>query len=303
MMQTKIVYSKKYHLDIGPHVFPTVKYDLIKKRLKASGELRNKVLFIEAGPVSVEDALLVHTKGYLDKLINGTLTEEEILRLELPYSKKIIEASFICCGGTMACSEIALEDKLGIHLGGGFHHAFPDHGEGFCILNDVAISIRRLKKDKKIDRTLIIDCDLHQGNGDAFIFSKDPDVFTFSIHQENNYPFFKPKSDMDIGLEDGTGGQEYLTCLQKNIPSIIDRFRPDFIIYLAGADPYKDDQIGGLGLTIEGLKKRDEFVYSQAKDNNIPVAIVLAGGYAGRVEDTVEIHFNSITSAIDIIGN
>ncbi len=302
-MQTKIVYSKKYHLDIGPHVFPTVKYDLIKKRLEENEELRNKLQFIEARPASIDDALLVHTKEYLDKLIKGTLTPEEIFRLEVPYSKEIVEASFICCSGTMACSEIALEDKLGIHLGGGFHHAFPDHGEGFCVLNDVAISVKRLKKDKKINRALIVDCDLHQGNGDASIFSKDPDVFTFSIHQENNYPFFKPKSDMDIGLEDGTGDQEYLTCLQKHVSSIIDRFRPDFIIYLAGADPYKDDQIGGLGLTIKGLRKRDEFIYSQASDNNLPIAIVLAGGYAGRLEDTVEIHFNSITSAIDIIGN
>ncbi len=297
-MQTKVFYSERYNVDIGLHVFPTLKYNLIKEKLMENKEIREKLLFVEAKPASLEELLLVHTKEYLDKLMEGMLSQKEIYKLELPYSKGLVEASILCCGGTIACSQAALEEKVGIHLGGGFHHAFPDHGEGFCVLNDVAVAVKKLKRDKKVSRVLLIDCDLHQGNGNAFIFSKDKDVFTFSIHQENNYPFFKPKSDLDIGLRDGTADKEYLAQLEKNIPRIIDEFKPQLIIYLAGADPYKDDQIGGLSLTIEGLKKRDEFVYSQALNRGISLSVVLAGGYARRFEDTVKIHSASIISAI-----
>jgi acetoin utilization deacetylase AcuC-like enzyme len=302
-MQTNIIYSERYNLNIGQHVFPTVKYNLIKKRLAESEDLKDRILFIEAEPASLDDLLLVHTEGYLDKLLNGTLSIEEIYRLELPYSKEIVDGSILCCGGTIACSAVALEKRMAIHLGGGFHHAFPDHGEGFCVLNDVAVAIKKLKRDGKIERALIIDCDLHQGNGTAFIFSKDRDVFTFSIHQQNNYPSFKPKSDLDIGLEDGTGDEEYLAQLRENIPPVIDKFRPEVIIYLAGADPYQDDQIGGLGLAVEGLKQRDEFIYTQALNQRIPLAIVLAGGYARRLEDTVKIHFNTVAGAIKMFGS
>ncbi len=319
-MKTKIVYSEKYYVDIGRHVFPTAKYRLVKKRLESDKSLYSKVEFFEPGLASESDILLVHDKVYLDKLKNAGLSMQEILTMEVPYSKELAAASILCCGGTILASKIALEGRIGIHLGGGFHHAFPDHGEGFCVLNDIAVAIKKLKShgstsspplepsraksrgNSKVKRVLVIDCDLHQGNGTAFIFRDDKEVFTFSIHQENNYPFYKPKSDLDIGLADRTKDKVYLGHLEKNIPRIISDFKPDFIMYIAGADPYENDQIGNLGLTKEGLRRRDEFIFSQARNYGVPIAVVLAGGYAYRQEDTVEIHFNTIKSAVEIFN-
>lgn len=198
----------------------------------------------------------------------------------------------------MAACDIAFSGSLGIHVGGGFHHAFPDHGEGFCVLNDIAVAVRRALKANQARRALIVDCDLHQGNGTAAIFSGDASVFTFSIHQENNYPFFKPKSSLDIGLRDRAGDKEYLGALSDHMPKIISDFKPELIMYVAGADPYKDDQIGGLSLTKAGLRRRDEFVFNQALNYGIPVAVVLAGGYARNGSDTVDIHYTTITTGL-----
>lgn len=297
-MKTKVFYSDKYYVDVGAHVFPTEKYRLIKKKLLGDPKIAGKISFTEPREPSEKDVLRVHTRGYLDKLKNGKLTPEEILALELPYSKEIVDASLLCCGGTIGASEAALEDGLGVHLGGGFHHAFPDHGEGFCVLNDIAVAVRKAVHEDRIKKALIIDCDLHQGNGTAYIFKDETDIFTFSMHQENNYPFYKPAGNMDIGLKERAKDKEYLSHLEKNIPIIIAEFRPDFIMYVAGADPYEHDQIGNLSLTKGGLKKRDYFVYSQARNYKIPLAVVLAGGYAVRQEDTVEIQFNTIKTAI-----
>ena len=301
-MKTKIVYSDKYYIDIGAHVFPTIKYKLIKKRLLGDLSVVNRITFVEPEIAVEKDLLRVHTRTYLDKLKYGKLSFEEILTLELPYSKELAEGSMLCCGGTIRACESAIEDGLGIHLGGGFHHAFPDHGEGFCVLNDIAVGIMKVTKEDRIKKALIIDCDLHQGNGTAHIFQSDKNVFTFSIHQENNYPFYKPKSDMDIGLSDRAKDKEYLMRLEEHIPKIISDFKPEFIMYVAGADPYEHDQIGNLALTIDGLKKRDFFIYTQAKNYQIPVAVVLAGGYAVRKEDTVEIQFNTIKTAIETLN-
>ncbi len=302
-MKTKIVYSEKYYVDIGAHVFPTAKYRLVKRRLESDKGLCSKIEFLEPGLASESDILLVHDKVYLDKLKNAGLSIKEILTMELPYSEGLSTASILCCGGTILASKIALEGRIGIHLGGGFHHAFPDHGEGFCVLNDIAVAVKRIKHQiSKIKKALIIDCDLHQGNGTAFIFRDDKDVFTFSIHQQNNYPFYKPKSDLDIGLADRTKDKIYLDHLEKNIPRIISDFKPDFIMYVAGADPYENDQIGNLGLTKEGLIRRDEFIFSQGRNYGVPIAVVLAGGYAYRKVDTVEIHFNTIKTAIEVLG-
>ncbi len=301
-MKTKIVYSDKYYIDIGAHVFPTIKYKLIKKRLLGDLSIVNRITFVEPEIAHEKDLLRVHTRTYLDKLKYGKLSFEEILTLELPYSKELAEGSMLCCGGTIRDCESAIEDGLGIHLGGGFHHAFPDHGEGFCVLNDIAVGIMKVTKEDRIKKALIIDCDLHQGNGTAHIFKSDKNVFTFSIHQENNYPFYKPKSDMDIGLSDRAKDKEYLTRLEEHIPKIISDFKPEFIMYVAGADPYEHDQIGNLALTIEGLKKRDFFIYTQAKNYQIPVAVVLAGGYAVKQEDTAEIQFNTIKTAIETLN-
>lgn len=294
----RLVYSKDYAVDIGQHVFPTSKYKLIKDQIIRDPSLKERVDFVAPRKAREEDILLAHDKSYIYKLKTGTLSREEIIRTELPYSKQLVDASMFCCGGTILATEIALKDMLGLHIGGGFHHAFPDHGEGFCILNDIAVAVKRLIKYGPIKRALVVDCDLHHGNGTAAIFANDKSVFTFSIHQENNYPFLKPPSRLDIGLVDGAGDSEYLYALSENIPSIIRVFRPEFIMYVAGADPYREDQLGGLKLTKDGLKERDEFIFKQAKASSIPIAVVLAGGYAFHESDTVDIHCNTIKSGI-----
>jgi len=300
----RLVYSKDYAVDIGSHVFPTSKYLKIKERLSKDSPFKSKIDYVTPKPARDEDILLVHDKNYLYRLKEDRLTREDILRLELPYSKDLVNASILCCGGTILASQIALEDGIGIHVGGGFHHAFPDHGEGFCVLNDIAVAIKCLEKNESIKKALVVDCDLHQGNGTAAIFRNDPGVFTFSIHQENNYPFFKPKSNLDIGLRDRASDKEYLGALYEHIPKLISRYKPDFMMYVAGADPYKNDQIGGLALTIEGLIARDEFIFKQAVNFDIPIGVVLAGGYAYLEEDTVKIHCNTINSGLRLFyGN
>jgi len=301
-VKTKIVYSDEYYIDIGAHVFPTVKYKLIKNRLSNDLSVVNKILFVEPKEAQDEDLLRAHTAEYLDKLKYGKLSAQEILTLELPYSKELAKGARLCCGGTISAVWAALDDGIGIHLGGGFHHAFADHGEGFCVLNDIAVAVKKAIGKKRIKKALIIDCDLHQGNGTAAIFGNEDRVFTFSIHQENSYPFYKPKSDMDIGLVDKTKDKEYLMRLEENIPKILSDFKPQLVMYVAGADPYENDQIGNLALTKEGLKKRDFFIYDTAKNYQVPVAVVLAGGYAARREDTVDIQFNTIKTAIEIFN-
>ncbi len=301
MGKKRAVYSEEYDVDIGSHVFPTEKYRLIRKRLKDEGVLTDGDLIFPL-PASDEDILLVHSREYLDKMKSGGLSPEERFKLELPYSSELVRASYICVNGTIRSSAVALEDGVGVHIGGGFHHAFSDHGEGFCVFNDIAIAVRRMMKDGRVGRAMTIDCDLHQGNGTADIFKDDKGVFTFSIHQQNNYPFFKPKSDLDIGLEDYASDKTYIGKLREHIPKIISSFGPGLIIYVAGADPYRGDQIGNLGLTIEGLKERDEFIFETARNFDVPIAVVLAGGYAARVEDTVEIHCNTVKTALKYSG-
>ena len=296
----RLVYSKDYAVDIGDHVFPTSKYNLIKERLTRRSPFRDRLEFVKPPPPSEDDILAVHEKSYLDKLRGGTLTKEEVFRLELPFSEELVRSALVCCGGTIAAAATALTDRIGIHIGGGFHHAFPDHGEGFCVLNDIAVAIRAMMRQGRIRKALVVDCDLHQGNGTAAVFSGDPSVYTFSIHQENNYPFYKPRSTLDVGLRDRAGDKEYLAVLRDRIPKIISDFKPDMILYVAGADPYKDDTIGGLALTKEGLAARDNFIYSQAIHFAVPIAVVLAGGYAEREEDTVEIHYVTIERGLEL---
>ncbi|NQU74269.1 MAG: histone deacetylase [Candidatus Omnitrophica bacterium] len=293
----RIIYTDAYLVDIGSHVFPTEKYGMVRDLLLKNDGFKEEN-FIQPTLAKDEDILLVHAKSYLDKFKAGRLSIQEQLRLELPHSKELVRASLLCAGGSIMAAKLALKNAIGIHLGGGFHHAFPDHGEGFCVFNDIAIAIRRLKKDGLIKRAMVIDCDLHQGNGTAYIFQDDKDVFTFSIHQENNYPSPKPPSSLDIGLEDGAGDTRYLEELNKNIPERIKDFKPDLIIYVAGADPYKEDQIGNLSLSIDGLKKRDEFVFEAGTKFHVPVCVVLAGGYAVKKEDTATIHYNTIKTGL-----
>jgi acetoin utilization deacetylase AcuC-like enzyme len=230
-------------------------------------------------------------------LQTGKLSYLEVLRLEIPYSPELVRAVWLCTGGSILAGRLALEDSAAINIGGGFHHAYPDHGEGFCVLNDFAVAIRRLQKDKSIQRAMTVDCDVHQGNGTAAIFAGDHSVFTLSIHQANNYPYPKPPSSLDINLADGADDAEYLGKLEAGLDKAFAEFTPDLIFYIAGADPYHDDQLGGLRVSIHGLEKRDRLVFEKARAKRIPVAVTLAGGYARRLEETVLIHTNTIRVA------
>jgi acetoin utilization deacetylase AcuC-like enzyme len=296
----KLVYSDRYDLNLGSHVFPSIKYRLVKEKL-----LREHIAepgdFVEPPPASDDDIALVHHREYLRRLQAGKLSYLEVLRLEIPYSPELVQAVWLCTGGSILAGRLALEDGVGVNVGGGFHHAYPDHGEGFCVLNDFAVAIRRLQKDKTIEQAMTVDCDVHQGNGTAAIFGGDHTVFTLSIHQENNYPYPKPPSSLDINLRDGVGDEEYLRELTQGLDRALAEFRPDLIFYLAGADPYRDDQLGGLKLSLEGLEKRDRLVFEKANGRNIPVAVTLAGGYARRLEDTIQIHSNTIRVAKEFV--
>ncbi len=295
----KFVYSDRYHVDFGLHVFPTIKYKLIKANLLANG-LAKEEDFIEPPGVDLDDIRLVHTEEYIQDMLNLRWTHRTI-RSELPLTWEIIYAYFLAASGTILTCRYALEEKISLHIGGGFHHAFPNHGEGFCYVNDIAIGIKKMQREEKIKKAAVIDCDLHQGNGTARIFQDDESVFTFSIHQENLYPI-KERSDLDIGLLDLTGDEVYLNHLKEAIPNIYEDFRPELVLYVAGSDPYYDDQLGLLQLTKEGLRERDRLVIEEAYKRDIPVAVVLAGGYARRVEDTVEIHTNTAKVCLSLLG-
>ena len=294
-----IVWHAGYEVDIGPHPFPTRKYRLVRDALLAEGTVAPADL-VEAAPATDDQVALVHTSDYLRKIETGTLSVEERLLLEVPFSPALRDAAWITAGGSTLAGRLAINHEQGgiaVHLGGGFHHAFPDHGEGFCLINDVAIAIRVLQREGIIRRAMVVDLDVHHGNGTAATFQSDPDVFTFSMHQERNYPAWKPPSDVDIGLEDGTGDTEYVSLLERHLPDLVARHRPDLVFYLAGADPYQFDQLGGLGLTLEGLRRRDALVFERATRAGVAVAVCLAGGYAVRTDDTVAIHCNTVRAA------
>jgi acetoin utilization deacetylase AcuC-like enzyme len=210
---------------------------------------------------------------------------------------------WLCAGGTLRAARAALRDGVAVHLGGGFHHAFPDHGEGFCLINDVAIAVRRLVRDGAIDRAVVVDLDVHHGNGTAAVFAGEPAAFTYSMHQQRNYPWAKPPSDLDLGLEDGMGDAEYLALLGRSLPDIVERHRPALAVYLAGADPYQQDQLGGLGLTMDGLRRRDALVLEACRARGVPVAVMLAGGYALRPSDTVAIHAATVREAVRVAAS
>lgn len=283
-------YSDKYTGELTGHVFPIEKYKMVYERLKSKELITDKNLIEPIKPLRKELSL-VHTNNYLDDLFNLRFTHRTYPS-ELPLNQKILDFFLITTGGTISAAKMACKHNVAINLAGGYHHAFPDRAEGFCYLNDVAISIRLVQKEKLATKILIVDLDLHQGNGNAYIFRDDPTVFTFSMHQENNYPI-KQRGDLDIGLDDNTTDIQYLEYLQKILPGLIEKQKPELIFYLAGADPYYNDILGGLSLTKEGLKKRDEFVINKAHEKNIPICIVLAGGYAENTNDIVDIHCNT----------
>lgn len=289
-----IIYSPRYRIDIGAHVFPTSKYALLIDRLLAAG-LARQADIVEPDTASWTDLALVHTPEYLARLESGPFRLEELAQLEVGWSHEVVEGFRLMTGGTIAAARLAASGRepLVAHLGGGLHHGFPDHGEGFCFFNDVAVAARVLLRDGLATRVAIVDLDVHQGNGTAFIFSGDPQVFTFSMHQHRNYPHDKPASSLDVGLPDGTGDRDYLTRLGPALEQVF-AFKPDVMIYLAGADAYEDDQLGGLALTKTGLRQRDRVVLQTAAAHKVPVAVCLAGGYARRLDDTVDIHYATL---------
>jgi acetoin utilization deacetylase AcuC-like enzyme len=329
MLPFKLIYSDDYYLPIGAHVFPAEKYRLVHERLLETGVAQPSD-FVNPQPASDQDVLLVHTPAYVEKLKTGTLSEREELELEVPYSPELVQAFWLSAGGSILAADYALTNGVALNIGGGFHHAFPDHGEGFCMIHDVAVAIRRMQRDGRITRAMTVDCDVHQGNGTAAIFAGvrvptgrlpstsastlNPaasakvrnahagDVFTISLHQENNYPMWKPPSSIDVDLPDGIGDDDYLAWLDNALSSGLRQFEPELICYIAGADPYREDQLGGLALTIEGLKRRDELVFRVARARNIPVMVTYAGGYAQRLEDTVTIHCNTVIAAKEIFA-
>jgi len=331
MLPFKLVYSDAYYLPIGDHVFPAEKYRRVHDRL-ISNRVAEAKDFLEPQPATDLDILLVHTPEYVQKLKTGTLSPREEMEMEIPYSRDLVDAFWLAAGGSILAGRQCLIDRVSISLGGGFHHAFPDHGEGFCMIHDVAVAIRRLQRDDKIRTAMIVDCDVHQGNGTAAIFAgtrieslplpslsssrrneksgaqtkmhgtQRGDVFTISLHQHNNYPQWKPPSSIDVDLPDGVGDDDYLAWLDNALSSGLRQFDPDLLCYVAGADPYREDQLGGLDLTMEGLKKRDELVFRVAQARSIPVMVTYAGGYARNLEDTVTIHSNTVVAADEVFG-
>jgi acetoin utilization deacetylase AcuC-like enzyme len=330
MLPFKLVYSDAYYLPIGDHVFPAEKYRRVRDRLIATG-VADTNDFIEPQPAADEDILLVHTSEYVQKLKTGTLSPREEMELEVPFSAELVKAFWLAAGGSMLAARQCLTDRVCVSIGGGFHHAFPDHGEGFCMIHDVAVAIRRLQRDETIRTAMTVDCDVHHGNGTAAIFAGTRtqsaplpsvsnstmsasvtrakmrgahagEVFTISLHQHNNYPLWKPPSSIDVDLPDGTGDDDYLAWLDNALSSGLRQFEPDLLCYIAGADPYREDQLGGLDLTIEGLKKRDELVFRVAHARRIPVMVTYAGGYARNLEDTVTIHCNTVMAAKQVFA-
>jgi len=301
MLPYKLVYHPAYDLNLGEHVFPARKYRLVHDRLLDEG-FAHPMDFVEPQPAADEDVLRVHDPGWVERLKAGALTDQEILRLEIPYSRQMVDAFWLATGGTILAARNALVDGIGFNIGGGFHHAFRGHGEGFCAIHDVAVAIRALQHERKIARALVADCDVHHGNGTAAIFAGDRSVLTLSMHQFANYPAEKPPSVIDIHLRDGAGDEEYLDRLRGAL-KVAMSFGPDIVFYLAGADPYEQDQLGGLSLTMEGLKQRDRVVFEAGLGAGLPVVVTLAGGYARDTGDTVEIHCNTAKAAREALAS
>ncbi len=325
----RLVYCEKAVLPIGEHIFRPGKYSAMRECLLGSGAFQEGD-FLAPLPCRDEDLLLVHTPLWVQKLRRGTMSIREELELEVPYSRELADAFCYMAGGSVLAAELALSDGCCVHLGGGFHHAFADHGEGFCLINDIAIAIRCMQRQGRVARAMVVDCDVHQGNGTAAIFgasapepfpgasqsaslpaprraahaesSPARDVFTISLHQENNYPYWKPASSIDVNLPDGTTDAEYLLWLEKALGEALKLFEPQLVCYVAGADPFAEDQLGGLALSIEGLKQRDLRVFRFAREHGFPIMATLAGGYARRPSDTVAIHVNTALAAKEVFG-
>jgi acetoin utilization deacetylase AcuC-like enzyme len=295
MLPFKLVYHDHYDLHLGAHVFPTQKYRLIRQQLLQQG-IASEDDFLLPQPASHEQLLLVHTEDWITRLQRGRLSYQEVLKLEIPYSRRMVEGVFLAAGGTLLAARSALASGAAVNIGGGFHHAFPSYGEGFCAIHDVAVAVRALQHEGLIRKALIVDVDVHHGNGTAEIFAASREVFTLSIHHFNNYPAIKPPSTVDIHLEDGAGDNEYLARLRPACEAAVLGFRPEILFYVGGVDPFFDDQLGGLSLTKEGLYERDRLVFDLALRKHVPVVVTLAGGYARSVSDTVDLHVQTVVA-------
>lgn len=277
------------------------KYRLLREALLESGMLRRHEL-VQAEPVPVEDLARVHTPRWLEAVLGGHLTDAEVRRLGFPWSEALVLRSRAAVGGTCAAALAALDAGFAGNLAGGTHHAFPDHGEGFCVFNDIAVSIRSLQVSGAIARAAVVDLDVHQGNGTAAVFASDPTVFTFSMHGEHNFPFRKQRSSLDVGLPDGTGDAAYLDVLFRTLPGVLDAARPDLVYYQAGVDPLAEDALGRLALTLDGLEARDRFVLETARRRGIPLVVTLGGGYARPLAPTITAHLGTYRAARSVHG-
>jgi acetoin utilization deacetylase AcuC-like enzyme len=277
------------------HRFPIAKYARLRERVIADGVVPIDNVH-DPARVSLDDLLLVHTADYVDRFTRGALTSDEERLMGFPWSEALVERAYRAAGGTSEAVRAALDEGVAMNLAGGTHHAFPSHGEGFCVFNDVAIAIRALQRDHLIERAAVIDLDVHQGNGTNAVFAGDDRVFTFSMHGGRNYPFRKVAGSLDIELSDRTGDDAYLALLDDTLPRVIDAARPDLVVYLAGADPHEHDRLGRLALTFDGLARRDSMVLEQCREVGIPVAVTIAGGYSDPIDDTVRVH--STTASI-----
>ena len=298
----RVFYTSHYYAEIGDgHIFPIRKFELVRDRLLAEGTLQPAEL-AEPVPATFAEVLLVHTEDYVSRLTSGTLTAKELRRLGLPWSESLVRRSFYAVGGTIEAAHYALEQGFSSNLAGGTHHAFAERGEGFCVLNDVAIAIRILRSRGLIRRAAVIDCDVHQGNGTATIFADDTETFTFSIHGANNYPLFKAKSTLDVELADRTSDEDYLKTLAEKLPAIFTH-QPEIVFYLAGADPYVGDKLGRLAVSMDGLRQRDAYVLRKCYEREVPIVTVMSGGYGKDIGDTVEIHCNTIRMVKSVFEN
>jgi acetoin utilization deacetylase AcuC-like enzyme len=290
-----VVHSPGYFCDIGLHVFPMEKFGLLRQRLVAEGAIAEADV-LEPEPASRADLLRVHTVEYLDDL-EGLRWTRRTMNSELPLAPDIVRAYVLAAGGTTLAAREALARGCGVHLGGGFHHAYPDHAEGFCYIHDIGVALRVLQHEGRVRRAAVVDLDVHQGNGTARLFRDDESVFTLSLHQERNFPIPKEPGDLDVGLEDGTEDAEYLEKLARALEAVW-AAGPELVVYLAGADAYREDQLGGLKLTLAGLEARDHLVLDGCARRGLPVAVTLGGGYARRLEDTIQIHLATCRLAL-----
>jgi acetoin utilization deacetylase AcuC-like enzyme len=298
----RCAYHPDYFVALPPsHPFPMAKYPLLLERLLADGTIGDADL-IEPAPASLDDLSLVHTAEYLAALEAGTLEPAAVRRIGVPWSPALWRRSRLAAQGTLEAARAALADGLAANLAGGTHHAFAGHGEGFCVLNDVAVAIRVLQRDGRLRRALVVDLDVHQGNGTAAIFEGDADVFTFSMHGERNYPARKMRSTLDVALADGTGDEEYLELLAGHLADILGRFAPAIVFYLAGVDPVRGDRYGRLALSDDGLRRRDRHVLETCRGRGLPVAITIAGGYAPTPARTAELHAHVFHEARRLAG-